>query len=45
VIVRNGVAHLHGTVDGPEDADNAEEVASRVPGVIEVREELEVGGL
>lgn len=42
VVVRNGVAHLRGIVPGMEDADNAEEVASRVPGIREVVEELEV---
>jgi osmotically-inducible protein OsmY len=42
VAVRRGVAHLRGLVAGPEDAEAAEEVAARVPGVVEVREELEV---
>jgi hypothetical protein len=42
VVVRNGVAHLRGTVEGMEDADNAEAVAARVPGVREVREGLQV---
>ena len=42
VIVRNGVAHLHGRVPDVEDADAAEEVAARVPGVREVSEELEI---
>jgi osmotically-inducible protein OsmY len=42
VTVRRGVAHLRGQVEGPEDADNAEEVAARVPGVREVVEELDV---
>jgi osmotically-inducible protein OsmY len=42
VAVRRGVAHLRGRVAGPEDAEAAEEVAARVPGVLEVREELEV---
>jgi osmotically-inducible protein OsmY len=42
VIVREGVAHLHGHVAGAEDADAAEEVAARVPGVVEVREELDI---
>lgn len=42
VIVRNGVVHLHGSVPDFEDADAAEEVAARVPGVREVSEELEV---
>jgi osmotically-inducible protein OsmY len=42
VLVRNGVVHLHGSVPDLDDADAAEEVASRVPGVREVREELDV---
>ena len=42
VAVRNGVVHLHGTVPGLEDADAAEEVASRVTGVREVVEGLDV---
>ena len=42
VVVRLGVAHLRGAVTGLEDAENAEEVASRVPGVREVVDELEV---
>ncbi len=42
VLVRNGVAHLRGRVSDLDDADNAEDVASRVPGVLEVVEELEV---
>jgi osmotically-inducible protein OsmY len=42
VTVRRGVVHLRGQVEGPEDADNAEEVAARVPGVREVVEELDV---
>jgi BON domain len=33
VNVRDGVASLRGTVDGLEDAEGAEDVASRVPGV------------
>ena len=45
VAVRRGVAHLRGQVPGPEDAENAEEVASRVPGVREVVEELDVASL
>ena len=40
VQVRNGVVRLRGTVDGPEDAENAEAVAAGVPGVREVVEEL-----
>jgi hypothetical protein len=42
VIVRHGVVHLHGVVPDLVDADAAEEVASRVTGVREVREELDV---
>jgi osmotically-inducible protein OsmY len=42
VAVRRGVAHLRGRVAGLEEAEAAEEVAARVPGVLEVREELEV---
>ncbi|HEV7664949.1 MAG TPA: BON domain-containing protein [Chloroflexota bacterium] len=42
VVVRNGVVHLRGQVEDLDDADNAEDVASRVPGVREVVEELEV---
>jgi osmotically-inducible protein OsmY len=45
VAVRNGVAHLRGRVEDLDDADNAEAVASRVPGVVEVVEELEVAGI
>jgi osmotically-inducible protein OsmY len=42
VAVRNGVAHLRGRVADLDDADNAESVAARVPGIREVAEELEV---
>ena len=42
VVVREGVTYLRGTVEDIEDAENAEEVASRVPGVREVVEELRV---
>jgi osmotically-inducible protein OsmY len=42
VAVRNGIVHLRGRVEGLEDADAAEEVAGRVPGIVEVREELDV---
>jgi osmotically-inducible protein OsmY len=45
VIVRNGVAHLRGVVEGIEDAENAEAVAGRVPGIVEVMEETTVAGL
>jgi osmotically-inducible protein OsmY len=40
VAVEHGVAYLRGTVPGLDDAENAEEVAARVPGVREVVEEL-----
>lgn len=42
VHTRSGVVHLVGEVPTMEDADNAEAVAGRVAGVIEVREELKV---
>ena len=42
VEVRQGIAFLRGEVEGMEDAENAEDVAGRVPGVREVREELRV---
>lgn len=42
VFARNGVVRLHGIVSDVEDAENAEAVAARVPGVREVIEELEV---
>ncbi len=45
VRVVRGVAHLRGIVPSLEDAENAEAVASEVPGVIEVDEELDVQGL
>jgi osmotically-inducible protein OsmY len=45
VAVRRGVVHLRGQVADMDDADNAEAVAARVPGVREVVEELEVVGL
>jgi osmotically-inducible protein OsmY len=45
VLTRNGVVHLHGEVPTIEDAENAEEVASRVAGVKEVREELHISSL
>lgn len=41
----NGVVFLRGEVPSPEDADNAEAVAARVPGVREVQELLTVVGL
>jgi len=45
VAVRNGVAHLRGQVADLDDADNAESVAARVPGIREVVEELEVASI
>jgi osmotically-inducible protein OsmY len=45
VAVRNGVAHLRGQVADLDDADNAESVAARVPGIREVVEELEVSSV
>ncbi len=42
VFVRGGVVHLRGWVPGLEDADNAEAVAARVPGVVEVIDEIDV---
>jgi osmotically-inducible protein OsmY len=45
VAVRKGVAHLRGSVADLEDAENAEAVAARVPGVREVLEELEVASV
>jgi len=42
VYARDGVVILRGRVPTLMDAENAESVASNVPGVIEVREELEV---
>lgn len=45
VSVREGVVRLRGGVPLIEDTDNAAEVASRVPGVVEVVDELEIRGL
>jgi osmotically-inducible protein OsmY len=42
VQVREGVVYLRGSVEGMEDASAAEGVASRVPGVTNVVEELRV---
>jgi osmotically-inducible protein OsmY len=42
VYVEQGIVRLSGQVATLDDADNAESVAARVPGVVEVREELEV---
>lgn len=45
VVTRSGVVHLRGEVATLEDAENAEAVASRVAGVREVREELEIASV
>lgn len=45
VEVLAGVATLSGRVDGMEDGENAEEVASRVPGVVEVRDRTKADGV
>jgi osmotically-inducible protein OsmY len=45
VVARGGVIYLRGAVPSLDDAENAEEVAGRVPGVREVIEELETPGL
>lgn len=45
VDVVDGVARLRGTVPDMVDAENAEAVAARVPGVVEVIEELQVENL
>lgn len=42
VFVRQGLVHLRGWVPGLEDADNAEAVAARVPGVLDVVDEIDV---
>ncbi|MBA4180332.1 MAG: hypothetical protein C0506_07070 [Anaerolinea sp.] len=42
VHVRHGVVHLRGKVFSIDDAENAEAVAARVPGVDQVRELLDV---
>ncbi len=42
VVVERGIVRLRGHVPALEDAEAAEEVASRVPGVREVNEELDV---
>lgn len=44
VETREGIVHLRGRVSSLEDVELAEEVASRIPGVVEVREELEIEG-
>jgi osmotically-inducible protein OsmY len=45
VSVERGVAELRGSVASLDDAENAEAVARRVPGVVEVKENLEVRNL
>jgi hypothetical protein len=45
VIVEQGIVRLRGQVSGMEDVDNAEAVAGRVPGVVDVAEELDVAEL
>ena len=42
VEVESGVVHLRGTLSSIEDGENAEAVASAVPGVTEVAEETEL---
>jgi osmotically-inducible protein OsmY len=45
IIVRRGVVRLRGSVPGLEDDDNAEAVAARVPGVVDVVDDLDVIGI
>lgn len=45
VAVEGGIVRLFGTVAGMEDVDNAEAVAGRVPGVVDVVEELQVSSV
>ncbi len=45
VLVRDGVVTLRGVVEGIEDSENAEDVAGRVPGVVEVIDETTVPNL
>lgn len=45
VTVRNGRAYLRGEVPSLDDAESAEEVAGRVPGIREVIEELSVAAI
>ncbi|MGI8476431.1 MAG: BON domain-containing protein [Thermomicrobiales bacterium] len=45
VAVEDGVVALTGLVQSLDDAENAEAVAARVPGVLEVVEEITVAGL
>ena len=43
--MRDGIVRLRGIVPTLDDAESAEEVAGRVPTVIEILEELEVAAL
>src|SRR5205823_6519071 len=43
VLVREGVVHLRGEVEDLLDVESAQEVASRVPGVVEVVDQTKVG--
>jgi hypothetical protein len=45
VYVEDGVAYLEGTVPTLQDAQNAEDVASRIPGIREVVEDLDIAEL
>ncbi|MDP9381136.1 MAG: BON domain-containing protein [Chloroflexota bacterium] len=45
VLVSNGVVTLRGNVEHIVDAEAAESVAGQVPGVVDVREELQIGTL
>jgi osmotically-inducible protein OsmY len=45
VAVQNGVVTLRGYIPNIEDAEAAEEVASRIPGVVEVRDHMLVAGV
>ncbi|MBX6341897.1 MAG: BON domain-containing protein [Thermomicrobiaceae bacterium] len=45
VTVVNGVVYLRGTVPGVDDAENAESVAWRVPGVVDVQDLTDVEGV
>jgi osmotically-inducible protein OsmY len=45
VLVVSGVVYLRGIVETLDDAENAEAVAARVPGVVEVMEQLTIPGL
>jgi osmotically-inducible protein OsmY len=40
----NGVVHLHGVVDTPQDRERAEQRARQVAGVVDVRNLLQVRG-